>query len=223
MRAGLWMLGSVLAATAASGEAPAPVPVPRPLPVVLTGEPPPARPVLLPEARWDGRAGAEGWTLAALMALAETPRDLRDAVPADIGAWCPAYAANSGDLRAAFWVGALSALALHESRYDEGAVGGGGAWLGLFQISPATARSAGCGAEAAALRDGAVNAACAVRLAARAVARDGVVAEGGGLAAEWGPLRRPEVAEDVRAWVRGRDYCQRRAAPAAGLRPPARG
>lgn len=185
---------------------------------------PPARPVFTAAARWDGRGEGEAWSEAAMRAIDAAPRDLRAVVPADIDAWCPGYEGNPPHLRAAFWVGTVSALARFESNFDEGAQGGGGAWQGLLQISPATARQHGCeAASSGALRDGEANLACAVRIMSRTVSRDGVVAAGGrGIAADWGPMSRESLREQIRAWVRGQIYCEVETAVMASLRPEAR-
>ncbi len=185
---------------------------------------PSARPVFTAAARWDGHGEGQDWSVAAMRALDAAPRDLREVVPADIDAWCPGYEGNPPHLRAAFWVGTVSALARYESTFDEGAVGGGGAWHGLLQISPATARGYGCeAASGEALRDGEANLACAIRIMSRTVSRDGVVAAGGGgIAADWGPMSREALREQMREWVRGQSYCRVEAAVMASLRPEAR-
>jgi len=198
-----------------------------PTPVVLrTGAAirPEARPVFVGEARWDGSGQGEAWSVAAMRAIAQAPRDLREVVPGDIGAWCPGYERNPPHLRAAFWVGTVSALARYESNFDERAVGGGGAWHGLLQISPATARGYGCDATSGeALRDGEANLACAIRIMSRTVSRDGVVAAGGGgIAADWGPMSRESLRGQMRDWVSGQSYCEVQTAVMASLRPEAR-
>ncbi len=185
---------------------------------------PVARPVFTAEARWDGTAEGEDWSAAAMRAIDAAPRDLAEAVPADIVSWCPGYERNPRHLRAAFWVGTVSALARYESTFREGAVGGGGAWHGLLQISPATARAYGCEAQTGeALRDGEANIECAIRIMSRTVTRDGVVAaNGGGIAADWGPMSREDARERIREWVSGQSYCEATGAVWAALIPPAR-
>jgi hypothetical protein len=185
---------------------------------------PVARPVFTAEARWDGTAEGEDWSAAAMRAIDAAPRDLAEAVPADIGSWCPGYERNPRHLRAAFWVGTVSALARYESTFREGAVGGGGAWHGLLQISPATARAYGCEATSGeALRDGEANIECAIRIMSRTVSRDGVVAAGGGgIAADWGPMSRESPREQMRDWVSGQSYCEATGAVWAALVPPSR-
>lgn len=185
---------------------------------------PEARPVFTAGARWDGTAEGEEWSVAAMQAIDRAPQDLTDVVPADIGAWCPGYENNPRHLRAAFWVGTVSALANYESTFREGAVGGGGAWHGLLQISPATARGYGCEAGSAeALRDGEANIECAIRIMSRTVSRDGVVAAGGGgIAADWGPMAKQSLREKIREWVSGQDYCEATGAVWASVVPPVR-
>lgn len=182
------------------------------------------RPVFTATARWDGTGRGEAWSVAAMKAIDAAPRDLTDVVPADIGSWCPGYERNPRHLRAAFWVGTVSALARYESTFREGAVGGGGAWHGLLQIAPGTARAYGCGATSGeALRDGEANIACAIRIMSRTVSRDGVVAAGGGgIAADWGPMSRQSLREQMREWVSGQDYCEATGAVWASIVPPPR-
>ena len=170
-----------------------------------------ALPLGLPLMAWDGAsAESSDWTEATLAALRAEGAALLSEVPGDIGTWCPGYVEAPAEERAAFWSGLLSALARHESTWNEEAVGGGGQWFGLVQISPATARGYGCEARTGeALRDGEANLQCAVRIAARTVTRDGVVAAGGGgFAADWGPFASASKRDEMAGWVRSQSYCQ---------------
>ena len=162
-----------------------------------------------PVARWDFRPEGREWTQASVAALASYGRPLIELVPGDIEAWCPGYETASEAERKAFWVGLLSALAKHESTWRPEAAGGGGQWFGLLQISPATARGYGCRAQTAeALKDGAANLSCAIRIMSVTVPRDGVVAAGGrGIAADWGPFHQSTKREEMRQWVRSQPYC----------------
>ncbi len=164
----------------------------------------------LPVMQWDHRPQSSEWTEAALDALRTDGVALLSEVPHDISTWCPGYAEAPEEGRAAFWAGLLSALARYESTWNESAVGGGGRWIGLVQIAPATARAYGCTADTTAeLQDGAANLECAVRIAARTVPRDGVVAAGGGgFAADWGPFTSSAKRAAMAEWVREQDYCQ---------------
>ena len=161
--------------------------------------------------RWDHRPEAGEWTRMAFAALDTHAAILPQIVPEDIDAWCPAYPDASEEEREMFWTGLLSALARHESTWNPQAVGGGGRWFGLVQISPATARYYGCEATTgAALQDGAMNISCALRIWAHTVPRDGVVATGrGGVAADWGPFHPSQAAkrEEMRAWITSQPYC----------------
>lgn len=146
-----------------------------------------------------------------------TPKDIRD--------WCPGYARADLATRRAFWVGFLSALAKHESTWNPRAVGGGGLWYGLLQILPATARLFGCKARTgAALKDGAANLSCGIRIMAQTVTRDGVISarrpRWSGVAADWGPLRKAAKREEMAAWLKAQDYCQMQASPRPQPRPP---
>jgi hypothetical protein len=163
--------------------------------------------------RWDHRPDAASWTTAALQAVASHDDVLASRVPADIGAWCPGYAEAGLDDRRAFWVGLMSAVAKHESTWNPRAAGGGGNWIGLMQISPKTARANGCGAQSSgALKDGAANLACAVRVFSRDVARDGVVAGKGnrGFGRQWGPFRKSSKRADMAGWTSAQPYCAKK-------------
>jgi len=163
----------------------------------------------LPAMRWDMREDSADLTRAALLALETHGTPLTATVPADVERWCPAYPEADETDRAAFWTGLLSALAKHESTWNPQAVGGGGRWFGLVQISPATARGYGCEAKSGqALLDGEKNLSCAVRILSTTVPRDGVVAAGGGgIAADWGPFVSSAKRKDMRDWVSGQSYC----------------
>ncbi|PYE82499.1 transglycosylase SLT domain-containing protein [Pseudoroseicyclus aestuarii] len=186
----------VIAVLAACAQTPAP----EPAPVVQA----------LPVMAWDHRPEADQWTETTLAALDGVGAPLVNLVPGDIAAWCPGYTTAAADERAAFWAGMFSALARYESTWNPEAVGGGGQWFGLVQISPATARGYGCNASTGqALKDGAANLSCAVRIAARTVLRDGVVASGRrGLAADWGPFHSSAARNGMAEWVSQQDYCK---------------
>ena len=175
----------------------------------------------LPEMRWNHRSEAEVWSRAALSALRSHASVLPDIVPKDIGNWCPSYTHNDTSAREAFWIGLLSTLAKHESTYRPTAVGGGGKWYGLLQILPATARGYGCAAQSrSALKNGAANLQCALRIMAVTVPRDGVVSYGmRGVAADWGPFHSRTKRTDMMTWMRKQPYC---AGLARSLRPVAR-
>jgi hypothetical protein len=165
----------------------------------------------LPVMRWDHRPEADQWTAATLNAVARYDAVLADDVPADIGTWCPGYAKASIEERRIFWAGLLSALAKHESTWNPKASGGGGKWIGLTQIAPATARGHGCEATTVSeLKDGAENLECAVQIAADKVAEDGLVAGNGnrGLGRDWAPFRADSKMADMAAWTRAQSYCK---------------
>lgn len=163
----------------------------------------------LPDLRWDHIRGSSRWTEAAMRALESHGDRLVDTVPRDIAQWCPAYPEAGEWERKAFWAGLLSTLSKHESTYRPAAVGGGGLWYGLVQILPATARGYGCEAKSGdALKDGAANMSCAVRILNRTVPRDGVVARGmRGVAADWGPFHSTKKREDMRRWLIRQPFC----------------
>lgn len=163
-----------------------------------------------PVMRWDHRPEATNWTSMAFTALETHASVLPTLVPDDIEQWCPAYPDAPLENREAFWTGLMSALARHESTWNPEAVGGGGRWFGLVQISPATARHYGCQATSGqALLSGSANISCAMRIWATTVPRDGVVAAGrGGVAADWGPFVQAAKREEMRAWISSQPYCQ---------------
>ncbi|MEM7644656.1 MAG: transglycosylase SLT domain-containing protein [Pseudomonadota bacterium] len=177
----------------------------------LTSPRPVPRPAVqqMPDLRWDHVRGSSRWTRAAMQALERHGDRLLDTVPRDIAQWCPAYPDSPEWERKAFWAGLLSTLAKHESTYRPTAVGGGGKWYGLVQILPATARGYGCRATTGeALKDGAMNMSCAVRILNVTVPRDGVVSRGyRGVAADWGPFHSNSKREDMRRWLVRQPFC----------------
>ena len=183
---------------------------------VLTASPP-SRDVNLPRTRWEHLERSSLWTRATLAALKDHGAPLVQTVPRDIETWCPAYTEADEAGRRAFWVGLLSTLAKFESTHNSRAVGGGGKWFGLVQISPGTARGYKCHARSGeALKNGAANLSCAVRIMARTVPRDGVVSQGmRGVAADWGPFHSRKKRTDMIAWMNAQTYCK----PIESVRP----
>ena len=172
---------------------------------------PPARSGDVPNTRWTHQPDHVLWNRAALSALKSHGQPLVDLVPGDIETWCPRYSDADAQDRRAFWLGFLSALAKHESTYRPRAVGGGGKWYGLLQILPATARGYKCNVGSGeALKNGAANLSCAVRIMAVTVPRDGVIyGRGGrGVAADWGPMRSSRKRADMAGWLTRQPYCQ---------------
>lgn len=173
---------------------------------------PPVRMPHIPRTRWQHMEGHSVWTRAALSALKSHGSPLVDMVPGDITNWCPAYAGNDDAQRRAFWVGYMSALAKHESTYKPWAVGGGGRWYGLLQILPATARGYKCNVGTGeALKNGAANLSCGVRIMAYTVKRDGVIhgrdSKWRGVSADWGPMRNAAKRRDMAGWLKRQNYC----------------
>jgi hypothetical protein len=163
--------------------------------------------------RWDHRPEAATWNAAMMQALRTDGAEMLALTPGDIADWCPGYENASEDERAAFYVAFFSGLARFESTWNPRASGGGGRYRGLLQISPQTAQYHDCTLPDAGLYNGAANLACAVRIAATAVTRDGVVAEGrGGVAADWPPMRDPAKRDEVAAFTRALPQCQDRLA-----------
>ncbi len=207
----------VMGAAQPAGSQPAFRPVARPVhmiryPVeVIAGAPPlrpQLRPLLIPDTRWGDDGKARAWAQAGMSAVADHALD--SVVPQDIATWCPGYAANSPSERRAFWVGLMSALSRYESGHNPSAVGGGGQWFGLMQISPATARGAGCDATSGdALKDPVANLTCAADIMGHAARRSGAAAVGrGGVTSDWGPMSDAGKVSDMAAWTRAQDYCE---------------
>lgn len=170
--------------------------------------------VVLPAMRWDHAAEAGDWTKAALAVVEAHDDQLADLVPADIAAYCPGYETASVADRRAFWVAVLSATAKYESGFNAAAVGGKGRYIGLMQITPATAQHSGCEADSAAeLKDGEANLTCAIRIAAPKVAADGMVAGKGnrGIARDWGPWASSRKRDAIAEWTRDQSYCRAKA------------
>lgn len=172
----------------------------------------------MPPMRWGAGKSQLAWQDKGLDALRSHAQVLPQFVPADIGTWCPYYAEADSFTREAFWIGFLSALSKHESTYKPDAVGGGGRWFGLVQISPGTARGYGCRARSGqALKDGGENLSCAFRIMAATVPRDGVIhAKEGrwlGVSADWGPMRSSPKRKDMVNWLNKQPYCQASIAP----------
>ncbi|MDO5646662.1 lytic transglycosylase domain-containing protein [Paracoccus sp. (in: a-proteobacteria)] len=161
-----------------------------------------------PPMRWGQRSGSDAWTRATLAALDREGVTILSRVPHDIDAFCPNYASLNDTGRKAFWAGLLSAVAKHESTYNPQAAGGGGRWIGLMQIAPATWQHYGCQGN---IRDGADNMSCAVRIMTRQVGRDNAVAHDGngwrGVARDWAPMRNPAKRADIAAWTSRQSYC----------------
>lgn len=162
-----------------------------------------------PPMRWDHRTGSDAWTDATLAALDREGVTILSQVPHDINSFCPNYAELTQTGRKAFWAGLLSALAKHESTYNPQASGGGGQWLGLMQIAPATWRSYDCSGT---ITNGADNMSCAVRIMSRQVARDNAVVQDGsggwrGVARDWAPMRSSSKRADIAAWTSNQSYC----------------
>ena len=165
----------------------------------------------LPAMGWDQRPEAAEWTSQSIIAVAAQDAVLAGQVPADIAAFCPDYPQASMQDRRAFWVGLMSATAKHESSWNPRASGGGGAYIGLMQISPKTARNHDCAANSSAeLKDGTANLECAVEIMATQVGRDGVVAGNGnrGIGRDWGPFRSASKRADIAGWTSAQAYCQ---------------
>ena len=167
----------------------------------------------VPVMQWDHRPEAREWTLSTMGAISRHGTPLVETPLADIATFCPNYDNASALERKAFWVGLFSGLAKFESTWNPRAAGAGGRYRGLLQIWPTTARFRGCEINGADdLFDGSRNLSCAVRIAAAAVQRDGVVAGSpgnwGGVAADWPPLRDARKRAEIATFTASQSYCQ---------------
>jgi len=162
----------------------------------------------VPQMRWGDRKGGDAWTRELLATLEAEGVALTSVLPNDVATFCPAYAAQPPEARRAFWAGLLSSVAKHESGYNPAAKGGGGRWLGLMQIAPATWRHYGCEGQ---MLDGGDNLSCAAKIVAKNVVRDNAIAGGGGgwrgVARDWMPMRSSSKRADIAAWTRQQSYC----------------
>lgn len=159
---------------------------------------------------WDHRPEAVEWTGRTLAAVASEDDALTETVPADIDTWCPGYETASVTERRAFWAGLMSAVAKYESSWNPQAAGGGGRYIGVMQISPASAKLHGCEADTAGeLKDGAANLECATQMIAKGVEMDGMVAGSGrqGAGRDWMPFRDAGKRAAMSAWTRAQPYC----------------
>lgn len=158
--------------------------------------------------RWDSRSGSDAWTVATFTAIEAHGDAMVANVPHDIAEFCPGYADQDEAGRSAFWAGLMSSLAKHESTWNPRASGGGGKWLGLMQIAPATWRGYGCTGE---MFNGADNMACAIRIASHQVGRDNAVVGGNGtwrgIARDWAPMRSAAKRADIAGWTAAQLYC----------------
>ncbi|MCA0043113.1 transglycosylase SLT domain-containing protein [Celeribacter litoreus] len=179
--------------------------------------------VQMPDLRWEDTAKGDLWTRASMNAISSHGQKLIKTVPQDISNWCPGYKSQDAHGRASFWAGLLSTLSYHESTWRETAVGGGGAWFGLTQIAPSTARWRQCRAQTGAeLKNGVANLSCAVRIMNVTVPRDQVVSRGmKGVAADWGPFHSSKKREDMRRWLSAQPFCRPvlKSSPVPLLRP----
>jgi Transglycosylase SLT domain len=150
--------------------------------------------------QWDHHPEAASWTSETVLAASSSP--LVNVVPSDIAAWCPAYPQAGETERAAFWTGVLSAIARYESTWNPAARGAGGRYHGMMQISPGTARSAGCGGD---LFDGGDNLSCSIRIAARRGSSERSVSQ---ILGDWGPMSRSDKRAEMAAWTSQQAYCQ---------------
>jgi hypothetical protein len=168
-------------------------------------------PGAMPVMRWDHRPEAQEWTEATLQALAVEGAVLASTIPADIAEFCPTYVEADPQGRRAFWAGLFSAIAKYESTWNPAAVGGGGRYFGLLQISPATADWVGCDLSDGGLTNGETNLECAVRIAANRAPDQGGPVQGrgplAGLVNDWGPMHDPDKVAEMAAWTRTQPYC----------------
>jgi Transglycosylase SLT domain len=184
----------------------------------------PSRPSGYPAAVWESRPDGRAWTLTAHQAIDTLAPSLLAATPSDIDAFCPGYRATNAAGRRAFYVALLAELARYESnfdpsvRYTESFTDNSGQRVisrGLLQISQESANGYGCAiTNAEQLHDPTTNISCAVRIVARWVERDGVIAgySAGawrGASRYWSPLRDRNKLVDLQAALNAQSFCAR--------------
>jgi len=161
------------------------------------------RPEVQTPAFAEGDAGGTGsaWIEATTLALRAEGADLISSVPADIGAYCPAYARAAPAERKAFWADVLAWMA----REETGARG----WLGhapkAADLADGCLSAGGADPATAAL-------ACSLRAASREIVADGAIfqsSSGGwrGLAKSWFGFRKDAVRETLASQTRNQSYC----------------
>lgn len=159
-----------------------------------------------PAMQWG--EGRDDWTAAMIEALNEDGVPLLSAMPADVLQYCPGYATQTRENRAAFWAGFISAVAKYESGWNPGVRGEGGV-KGLMQISDGAARAHGCGGS---MLNPRANLQCAVRVMTRSITADGAIHGGKrgwrGVARDWMPLRSASTRSSIAAWTSRQSYCR---------------
>ena len=132
-------------------------------------------------------------------------------MPADVLEYCPGYAKQSPQDRAAFWAGFMSKVAGQESGWNP--LSRRGDAVGLLGVSAKAAQGAGC---EAGLLDVRANLQCGVRIMARNVARDGAISAPAdstgrgwrGAARDLLSLRSGSSRGELATWTRRQSYCR---------------
>lgn len=160
---------------------------------------------------WEGQAQSDEWTAAMLEALETEGVTLMSSMPADVLEYCPGYAKQSPQDRAAFWAGFMSKVAGQESGWNP--LSRRGDAVGLLGVSAKAAQGAGC---EAGLLDVRANLQCGVRIMARNVARDGAISAPldstgrgwRGAARDLLSLRSGSSRGELATWTRRQSYCR---------------
>lgn len=184
----------------------------------------PTRPTGYPAAAWEARPEGRAWTMTAHQSIDTLAPHLVALVPTDIDAFCPGYRATNAAGRRAFYVSLLAELSRYESnfdpsvRYTESFSDNAGRRVvsrGLLQLSQESANGYGCATtNAEQLHDPHTNISCAVRILARWVERDGVIAgysNGAwrGASRYWSPFRDRNKLVDLQAALNAQPFCAR--------------
>ncbi len=157
---------------------------------------------------WGDRAESAEWTATALAALNAEGVTLLSTVPGDVLEYCPGYATQSRENRAAFWAGFLSKLAGQQSGWNP--LSRRGEANGLLGITTAAAKQYRC---AGGLLDAKANMTCAVRILSQSVVRDGAIHGNDkqgwrGMARDWLSLRSAGGRRDIARWTSRQSYCK---------------
>jgi hypothetical protein len=188
---------AVLLLALACGAPPEPLVVPTPAPPILA---------------WDHLPEGRAWTDHTRAAIDELAPTLPTLVPDDIATYCPRYPDLDLPARRTFWIALLAALARHESSHDPAtqfqesfpdAAGRPVVSRGLLQLSRESAGGYGCRIrDEQELHDPATNLRCGVRILARWIERDRVIADRvdgrwRGAARYWSPFRRAAARDSI--------------------------
>lgn len=176
------------------------------------------------KAAWSDLPQGRDWSQMTRTAIDVDGTSLLAAMPADMGAFCPGYAALDPQAKREFWVVLVSEIAVAESglnpdvvKTPQTAPGQAQARRGLMQISSDAAQRYACAnVGVAQLTDPQTNLGCGVKILAATSGRDQIVlgftSDGWkGAARYWTDLRRPEALAEIQDKLNQQTFCRKRA------------